>query len=59
MQPHDNNQRPEESNPDGGRDTEQAADKDQAGLVHPQNINPVDGAVYLTANIEAGGGLAG
>lgn len=58
MQSHNsNNKCTEESNIDGGRNTEQSPSQNKAGLVHQEVSNMVNRTVHLSANLKGSGGL--
>ena len=68
MQPHDINQRPEESNTDGRRDAERYSSVNEAVVAISQAINLANGSVRLaepnklfnlSASLSGKGGLAG
>lgn len=47
MQPHDNNQRPEESDSDGGRDAQRSAFFTAIGMALEKALKSPDGSVHL------------
>lgn len=58
MQPHNNDQCPAQSDPDGRRDDERCSIQTPTGLVLPQGFNPADGTLCLNVDLTGKGGAA-